>query len=95
VREQLDQALAVGRARLEVGQRQRQFEVAAHGHQPARQRQEIERAAQVVADAPPMSAAAAMTPSSEPYCASHLTAVLAPTLSTPGTLSTVSPISAR
>ena len=44
---------------------------------------------------PPISAAWATTPSSEPYCSSHLTAVLGPTLGTPGTLSTVSPTSVR
>ena len=45
--------------------------------------------------APLMSGAAAITPSSEPYSASHLTAVFGPTFSTPGTLSTVSPTSVR
>jgi hypothetical protein len=40
---------------------------------------------------PEIWSAWAMTPSSEPYCSSHLTAVLGPTFSTPGTLSTASP----
>ena len=39
--------------------------------------------------------AAAITPSSEPCSAISLAAVLGPTLSTPGTLSTVSPIKVR
>jgi hypothetical protein len=47
---QLGQAFPVDRARPEVGQRQRQFEVAANGDQAPRQRQEVERAAQVLAD---------------------------------------------
>ena len=41
-----------------------------------------------------MPSAFAITPSSEPYSASHLAAVFGPHFSTPGTLSTVSPISA-
>ena len=44
---------------------------------------------------PLISAARAITPSSEPYCCSHFTAVFGPTLSTPGTLSTASPTSVR
>ena len=42
---------------------------------------------------PLISPACATTASSEPYCSSHLTAVLGPHLGTPGTLSTVSPTS--
>ena len=45
--------------------------------------------------APFIVGAAAITPSSEPCSCSHLTAVFGPTLLTPGTLSTVSPISER
>ena len=45
--------------------------------------------------APLIFGAAAITPSSEPYSAIHFAAVFGPTLATPGTLSTVSPISAR
>ncbi len=41
------------------------------------------------------SSAWAITPSSEPYCWTSFAAVLGPTLSTPGTLSTASPMSAR
>ena len=48
--EQLEQPLAVDGAWLQFGERQRQLEVAAHGHQAPRQRQEIECAPQVVAD---------------------------------------------
>ncbi len=44
---------------------------------------------------PLIDAAAAITPSSEPCSVIHLAAVLGPTFSTPGTLSTVSPINAR
>ncbi|MCW0423687.1 hypothetical protein NB713_001630 [Xanthomonas sacchari] len=43
---------------------------------------------------PLMLSAWAITPSSEPYSASHLAAVLGPHFSTPGTLSMASPISA-
>ena len=42
---------------------------------------------------PLISSARASNASSEPYSASHLDAVLGPTLGTPGTLSTVSPTS--
>ena len=45
--------------------------------------------------APLMVAAAAMTPSRLPYSAIHLAAVLGPTFSTPGTLSTASPMRVR
>ncbi len=45
--------------------------------------------------APLMPSAAAITPASEPYSAIHLAAVFGPTFSTPGTLSTLSPTSAR
>jgi hypothetical protein len=45
--------------------------------------------------APPISLAWATMASSEPQASSHFTAVLGPTLGTPGTLSTLSPISAR
>ena len=41
---------------------------------------------------PLMSPALAMTLSKLSYCSSHFTAVFGPTLSTPGTLSTLSPI---
>jgi hypothetical protein len=44
---------------------------------------------------PPISPACAMTLSSVPYSASHFAAVFGPTLGTPGTLSTASPVSAR
>ncbi|KGD47837.1 hypothetical protein DP43_5607 [Burkholderia pseudomallei] len=44
---------------------------------------------------PLISPACSTTPSSEPYCVSHLTAVFGPHFSTPGTLSTVSPMSDR
>jgi hypothetical protein len=45
--------------------------------------------------APGISPACAITWSSEPYCWIHLAAVFGPTFSTPGTLSTASPVSAR
>jgi len=45
--------------------------------------------------APLIRAAAAITPSRLPYSAIHFAAVFGPTLSTPGTLSTASPISVR
>ncbi len=48
--EELEQPFAVEGARLQLGERQRQLEVAAHGQQAACQRQEVERAPQVVAD---------------------------------------------
>ena len=44
---------------------------------------------------PLISAAAAMMPSRLPYSFNHLAAVFGPTLSTPGMLSTVSPMTAR
>ena len=44
---------------------------------------------------PAISPACATTSSSVPYCDSHFTAVFGPTFSTPGTLSTESPISVR
>ncbi|MOA40834.1 hypothetical protein D3C78_1627420 [compost metagenome] len=44
---------------------------------------------------PPTLSACAMTPASVPYSSSHFTAVFGPHLSTPGTLSTLSPISVR
>ena len=44
---------------------------------------------------PPMAAALAITPSSVPYCVIHFAAVFGPTFSTPGTLSMLSPTSAR
>ncbi len=44
---------------------------------------------------PFMAGAAAITPSSEPYSASHFTAVFGPQPFTPGTLSLVSPTRAR
>ena len=44
---------------------------------------------------PLMAPAAAITPSSEPYSAIHLAAVLGRPSPRPGTLSTVSPISVR
>ena len=44
---------------------------------------------------PLIDADAAITPSSESCSASHFTAVFGPTFSTPGTLSTASPISVR
>ena len=47
---QLGQAFAVDRARREVGDCQGQLEVAANGDQALRQRQEVERTAQVLAD---------------------------------------------
>jgi len=43
---------------------------------------------------PLIAGAAAMTPSSEPCSVIHFAAVFGPTLSTPGMLSTESPISA-
>ena len=42
---------------------------------------------------PPISLACAMTVSRFPYCASHFAAVFGPTFGTPGTLSTLSPVS--
>ena len=42
---------------------------------------------------PGISPACAMMLSSDPYCASHFAAVFGPTFGTPGTLSTVSPVS--
>ena len=44
---------------------------------------------------PGTSPALAITPSRSPYASSHFTAVFGPTFGTPGTLSTLSPISAR
>ncbi len=44
---------------------------------------------------PLILSALAITPSSVPYSFSHFTAVLGPTLSTPGTLSTLSPMSVK
>ncbi len=44
---------------------------------------------------PPIAAALAITFSSVPYSASHLAAVFGPHLSTPGMLSTLSPVRAR
>ena len=44
---------------------------------------------------PLISPACAMTLARLSYCASHFTAVFGPTFSTPGTLSTASPVSAR
>ena len=49
-REQLGKRGAVGLARLKFGERERQLDVAAHGHQAPAERQEVERAAQVLAD---------------------------------------------
>ena len=44
---------------------------------------------------PPIDSAFFITPSMSVYSSSHFTAVLGPTLSTPGTLSDLSPIRAK
>ncbi len=95
---QFDQRLAVERAQAEPRRQPGGVELAvqADGQQFPRQGEVRRRRAQVLPrPRRGTSPARASSVSMSPYSPSHLAAVLGPTLSTPGTLSTASPVSIR